>query len=71
MPERPRGQAGDKLLVSVSDNNGGIQYATMTYNGSTWTTVPALKKTTDSYTVTAYYAPAYEWGADGQTLTLV
>nr|WP_325287624.1 fimbrillin family protein [uncultured Bacteroides sp.] len=53
--------SGDKLLVSVSDSNGETQTATMTFNGSTWSTEPALKKTTDSYTVTAYYAPAYEW----------
>ena len=63
-------QSGDRLLVSVTGGDGSAQTATMTYDGSAWTTQPVLRQTSSTYTVTAYYAPAYEWGADGNTLAL-
>lgn len=64
-------QSGDRLLVSVTGGDGSVQTATMTYDGSAWTTQPVLRQTSSTYTVTAYYAPAYEWGTDGQTLALM
>ena len=54
-------EAGDQLLVSVTCQGGDPQYAVMSYNGSTWITTPTLKQTYASYTVTAWYAPAYQW----------
>ena len=63
-------EAGDQLLVSVTCQGGDPQYAVMSYNGSTWTTTPALKQTSTTYTVTAWYAPAYEWDTTNGTLKL-
>lgn len=54
-------EAGDQLLVSVTCSSGEPQYAVMNYDGSTWITTPTLKQTYASYTVTAWYAPAYQW----------
>ena len=64
-------QSGDRLLVSVTGGDGSVQTATMTYDGSAWITQPVLRQTSSTYAVTAYYAPAYEWGADGNTLALM
>ena len=63
-------EAGDQLLVSVTCQGGDPQYAVISYNGSTWTTTPALKQTSTTYTVTAWYAPAYEWDTTNGTLKL-
>ena len=63
-------EAGDQLLASVTCQGGDPQYAVMSYNGSTWTTTPALKQTSTTYTVTAWYAPAYEWDTTNGTLKL-
>ena len=54
-------EAGDQLLVSVTCRSDKPQYAVMSYDGSTWITTPTLKQTYASYTVTAWYAPAYQW----------
>lgn len=54
-------EAGDQLLVSVTCSSDKPQYAVMSYDGSTWITTPTLKQTYASYTVTAWYAPAYQW----------
>lgn len=54
-------EAGDQLLVSVTCSSDEPQYAVMSYDGSTWITTPTLKQTYASYTVTAWYAPAYQW----------
>lgn len=54
-------EAGDQLLVSVTCSSDKPQYAVMNYDGSTWITTPTLKQTYASYTVTAWYAPAYQW----------
>lgn len=61
---------GDKVLVSVSSNGSATQYATLTYNGTTWTATPTLIRPTGNYTVNAWYAPAYEWGTNN-TLTQI
>ena len=63
-------EAGDQLLVSVTCQGGDPQYAVMNYDGSTWTTTPDLKRTHATYTVTAWYAPAYEWDTTNGTLKL-
>lgn len=63
-------EAGDQLLVSVTCSSAEPQYAVMNYDGSTWTTTPTLKQTSATYTVTAWYAPAYEWDTTNGTLKL-
>lgn len=64
-------EAGDQLLVSVTCSSGEPQYAVMNYDGSTWTTTPTLTQTSATYTVTAWYAPAYQWSTTNEgTLVL-
>ena len=60
-------EAGDQLLVSVTCSSDKPQYAVMSYDGSTWITTPTLKQTYASYTVTAWYAPAYQWSTTKPT----
>lgn len=61
---------GDKVLVSVNSNGSTTQYATLTYDGTTWTANPTLTRPSDTYTINAWYAPAYEWGTSN-TPTLI
>ena len=69
-PGKTAWENGDKVLIRVSSNGSVTQYATLTYNGTTWTATPTLTRPTDNYTVNAWYAPAYEWGTNN-TLTLI
>lgn len=69
-PGKTAWENGDKVLVRVSSNGSATQYATLTYNGTTWTVTPTLIRPTGNYTVNAWYAPAYEWGTNN-TLTLI
>lgn len=59
-------EAGDQLLVSVTCSSDEPQYAVMSYDGSTWITTPTLRQTYASYTVTAWYAPAYQWSTTNE-----
>lgn len=62
-------EEGDKVLVSVNSNGSTTQYATLTYDGTTWTANPTLTRPSGTYTINAWYAPAYEW--NNGTLSLL
>lgn len=72
-PGKTEWEDGDKVLLKIQLKNGpaavgSLQFFTLIYNGTTtkWTTdkslnLPDYRAT--SADITAYYAPAYEWGA--------
>lgn len=62
-------EEGDQILVSVTSSSSN-QYATLTYANSTWTpSQPLTRPSDDTYTINAWYAPAYEWNSG--TLSLL
>lgn len=69
-PGKTAWEEGDRILVSVTSTNGTpqSQYATLTYENNTWAANQTLTRPSDTYTVNAWYAPAYEW--NNGTLTL-
>ena len=60
-PGKTAWEEGDQILVSVSSNGSTTQYATLTYANSTWTPSQTLTRPSGTYTINAWYAPAYEW----------
>lgn len=68
-PGKTAWEEGDQILVSVKSSST-IQYATLTYENSTWTPSQTLTRPSDAaYTINAWYAPAYGWSSG--TLSLL
>lgn len=68
-PGKTAWEEGDQILVSVTSSSSN-QYATLTYANSTWTPSQTLTRPSDdTYTINAWYAPAYGWSSG--TLTLL
>lgn len=51
----------DKVLVRVTDSSNSSITATLTYNGGTWSSDKVLTCPKETFTVEAWYAPAYAW----------
>lgn len=68
-PGKTAWENGDRVLVSVSSNGSATQYATLTYENGNWTPSQTLTRPSDTYTINAWYAPAYEWNSG--TLSLL
>lgn len=68
-PGKTAWEEGDQILVRVSSNGSTTQYATLTYENNTWTPSQTLTRPSGTYTINAWYAPAYEWNSG--TLSLL
>ena len=57
---------GDKLLLEIDNTSYGKQYATFTYNGSSWELTSdelVYREGDPAYIPHVYYAPNYKWEA--------
>lgn len=62
-PGKTAWASGDKVLVRITEGDN-LTTATLTYNGSSWTADKTLTCPEGTFTLEAWYAPAYSWNSD-------
>ena len=62
-PGKTAWASDDKVLVRITEGDN-LTTATLTYNGSSWTADKTLTCPEGTFTLEAWYAPAYSWNSD-------